>query len=85
MVYCGLRHNLIFEVEVITDGGKVKLERNLSDLYEYEYQDSPRYGGYKELALIRTQVQQGHTIRFVNFLEAIEQEIKRKASESDAF
>ncbi|MBW2003580.1 MAG: Gfo/Idh/MocA family oxidoreductase [Deltaproteobacteria bacterium] len=75
LVYCGNRHNLIFEMEIITDRGKYILERNLSVLRSYRFEKSKRYQGYRELVPLEVIRETGNFRRFIFPLEEIAKEI----------
>ncbi len=75
LVYCGHRHNLIFEMEVITDSGKQVLENNLSILRSYSFIKSERYSGYHELRPVNKVELEKNEQRFVLNLREIAKDL----------
>lgn len=79
LIYCGLRHDLIFELDVIGRRRRAVLERNFASLRLYEYRDSSRYKDYREMELIRGEDLEANSERFMPFLREIAAEIEKSS------
>jgi predicted dehydrogenase len=75
LIYCGKRHNLIFELDILGSSRRVQLERNFASLKMSDYQPSHRYENYKEIQLNKERELYSNTDRFVAFLKEIAEEI----------
>lgn len=78
LIYCGPRHKLIFELDIIGKNGRVMLEENFSSLRIYEYKNSKRYSGYKELVSVKNEHALLKSERFVPFLVELREEVLKK-------
>lgn len=84
LIYCGARHRLIFELDIVTDRGKVLLDRNMSMLTLYRYKRSRRYKNYEELERVDYNTCESNNNRFVNTLEEIDYEIRNSRFSYDS-
>jgi len=75
LVYCGPRHKLIFELEILGKDGRVLLERNFSSLNIYKYRNSERYDGYEELEFVKNDQVPFNPERFIPFLKELAEEV----------
>ncbi len=76
LIYCGPRHQLIFELDILTKNSRAILSNNLSSLRLFTYKESERYQGYNEMELVSEEHASGNSERFVQFLEELAREIK---------
>jgi predicted dehydrogenase len=81
--YCGLRHSLIFELDIISENKRTVLEDNFSVLRSYSYQKSRRYQDYRELALCDQKKTPPEFQRFTEFLEELAYEIEGGSNNYD--
>ncbi len=75
-LYCGPRNDLVFSCEINHSEGMVVVERNLSRLRCYRFQQSDRYAGYRELEFNSQLEASDAARRFVDYLEQICREIR---------
>lgn len=78
LIYCGPRHKLIFELDIIGNDGRVLLEENFSSLRVYEYKKSKRYSGYRELVPVKNEHAPSNSERFVPFLMELGEEVMKR-------
>lgn len=83
LLYCGPRHELIFELEVVGDSGRLVLERNLSELAAHGFEPSGRYKGYRELSHAQRQEAGPNTGRFVRTLVELADAVEQGAGAGD--
>ena len=76
LIYCGSRHQLIFELDILSKNSRAILSDNFSTLKLFNYKESPRYQGYNEIELISEDHVSGNSERFIQFLKELALEIK---------
>ncbi len=76
LIYCGPRHNLIFELDIVCKDRRILLEKNFSSLKLYEYSPSLRYEGFNEIHLVEEEILDANTNRFTLHLEALAADVR---------
>jgi predicted dehydrogenase len=76
LIYCGPRHNLIFELDVVGRDRRILLEKNFSSLRLFEYRPSARYEGFNEIELSGEETLLSNTNRFTLHLKALAEEVR---------
>jgi len=76
LIYCGPRHNLIFELDVVGRDRRILLEKNFSSLKLFEYRPSLRYEGFHEIELSGEENLLSNTNRFTLHLKALAREVR---------
>lgn len=76
LIYCGARHNLIFELDVVGRDRRILLEKNFSRLKLYEYRPSLRYEGFHEIELSAEENHFHNSNRFTLHLKALAKQVR---------
>ncbi|MDB2518115.1 Gfo/Idh/MocA family oxidoreductase, partial [Amylibacter sp.] len=76
LIYCGTRHNLIFELDVFGKDRRILLEKNFSSLKLFEYRSSLRYEGFNEIELGGEETLVANANRFTLHLIALAKDIR---------
>ena len=75
LVYTGLRHQFVFELDIFTEKSRFLLTDNLSSATFSQFQPSERYKNYQEYQQTEKLEQRENPYRFVQFLEMVHGEI----------
>ena len=76
LIYCGPRHNLIFELDAVGRDRRILLEKNFASLKLFEYRPSLRYEGFHEIELRGEENLLSNTNRFTLHLKALAKEVR---------
>jgi len=82
LAYTGKRHNFVFELEVITDKSRFRLNKNLQTYIHEELEVSEQYKGYKEFKT-KKRICFENKNRFICYLENIHNNLENKIIDND--
>ena len=76
LIYCGPRHNLIFELDIVGRDRRIMLGKNFSNLKLYKYRPSSRYEDFHEFEMDEEVDLLQNTNRFTLHLMELAKEVR---------